>query len=1655
MKKTSIFGKLAMGLFAGLCFLTGSNAQNTYVKVTSTEDLEAGGKYLIVCESHSMAMGGQTNTNYRGHVTVSISSNTISTAVAASESDDAPFEITLGGTDGAWTLQDEASDNYLRLNANGNNLHSGDSYEWTISFDQEGNAQINASTFPERFIRYNASSPRFACYRSSSTNMSEVQLYKKQEAAPEAPTVSLQPSSLDLSTTPNEATTGTITITGANLTQDITVALSGDNAGYFSADAETLTATDIMAEGGKTLTITYTPTEAGVHTATLTLSSDDLTNPVTATLNGVAIKEVANLAALYEDYANVNEDQTYTLSGNVVVTHKDNHNTRIWAQDADMTDGASILIYRAEDYGFADIEAGDVIEGLTGTMSVYNNLLEFLPTETLNVSESGRALHVDTLSFTEIEENLLDHQSALVCVENVSFEETGTFASGTNYILHQDGNDMTFRTDYYNADYIDQAIPDGELTIIGILTQYSDNAQLTARSMADFNTPGAIIIPAPTFSPDPSVTYTDSVEVSIACATEEADIFYAIGENEFTAYTEPFVLKASDSVRAFATVGEDSSLMAKALYSILPTLTPEGDIVLQENFDGFSAGNLQAQNSEVSEELDNYTSVPGWSGERIYQAGGLAKLGTGSGAGRIQLPSLDLSHDNGRFYVSFTAMAWSNDAQEINLTANENTVSVPNLINAQDRSLENMREYVFLFENGTESTTISFAAQQASNNRFFLDSIRIYQVVPEEPSLIVNETIEMEATVGQSSSTTVNVRGLHLTEDVNIACPEGNFSVEPATLDADSVMRVNGADFNISYNGALSVDSVNLTLTSGELSETIKVYARAVEMTEAANLAELYDHYENLDEEETFRVTGDIVVTHTDSYNTRIWAQDADMTDGASILIFRAGDYGFENIKVGDVIENLTGTMSVYNNLLEFLPTEALSVSESGRALHADTLTVAEIEADLLDYQSALVCIKGVEFLTDGTFATGTNYDLLQGQDTLVFRTDYFGADYIGQNIPSEELTITGILTQFHDDAQITARSLADFALPADYLAAPVFSPAAGTYTDSMEVSISCATEDAEIFYAIDDAEFTAYENAFWIKNSCNIHAFATLNGENSDTTTVAYTIRDTWTPAGDTLLYEPFDAFTTGDWNNDNVAEGSSDIAEDLDDYTLMPGWTGAKVYSVAGTAKMGTSSALGYIALPALTLDQDKEMFAVSFRAMAWNGDATMLRLVVNGDTILVEGLDNNGNNPDNFKSYSFLFENDTEEADICFIGAKTSKGRFFLDDVRVCYMAAEPTLMVDETIEMEAIAGQSTSTTVNVRGLYLAEDVTIICPQGHFSIDPTLLNADSVMRSNGANFTVAYDGTDILDSVSLTLTSGELSQTVMVYARAVEMTQVANLAGLYDYYENLDEEETFRVTGEIVVTHTDAFNTRIWAQDADMTDGASILIFRAGDYGFADIETGDVIEGLTGTMSVYNNLLEFLPTEELNVTESGHALHVDTLSFTEIKANLLDYQSALVCVENVSFTTPDSAFATGTNYDLLQDQDSLVFRTDFYNADYIGEDIPTGQLNITGILTQYYDDAQLTARNMDDIQIIRVANEAYANSMEARIYPNPTSGMFYIDIEGDAQVDIFAANGTLVESLDLTAGLHEMNLAHKGIYFVRISNGKALTVKRVIVL
>ncbi|MEI6554144.1 MAG: lamin tail domain-containing protein [Paludibacter sp.] len=82
------------------------------------------------------------------------------------------------------------------------------------------------------------------------------------------------------------APTKTINVSGANLTGNITLALSGTNADQFSLSQTSLTQTG-GSVSNTVITITYTPTTTGPHTATLTLSSAGATD-VTRSLSGTA-----------------------------------------------------------------------------------------------------------------------------------------------------------------------------------------------------------------------------------------------------------------------------------------------------------------------------------------------------------------------------------------------------------------------------------------------------------------------------------------------------------------------------------------------------------------------------------------------------------------------------------------------------------------------------------------------------------------------------------------------------------------------------------------------------------------------------------------------------------------------------------------------------------------------------------------------------------------------------------------------------------------------------------------------------------------------------------------------------------------------------------------------------------------------------------------------------------------------------------------------------------------------------------------------------------------------------------------------------------------------------------------------------------------------
>ena len=98
------------------------------------------------------------------------------------------------------------------------------------------------------------------------------------------PTLSATPSTLSFSTTAGQTATKTFTVKGTNLTGSVSVALTDAN-GVYSVSPTTISAS--AAASGATVTVTYNPTAAGSHSATVKLTSSGA-SAVNVSVSGTA-----------------------------------------------------------------------------------------------------------------------------------------------------------------------------------------------------------------------------------------------------------------------------------------------------------------------------------------------------------------------------------------------------------------------------------------------------------------------------------------------------------------------------------------------------------------------------------------------------------------------------------------------------------------------------------------------------------------------------------------------------------------------------------------------------------------------------------------------------------------------------------------------------------------------------------------------------------------------------------------------------------------------------------------------------------------------------------------------------------------------------------------------------------------------------------------------------------------------------------------------------------------------------------------------------------------------------------------------------------------------------------------------------------------------
>ena len=183
-----------------LLFAMSGIAQTTYTMVNSAAQLEPG-QYILVGydnEGQAFVMSYQKSNN-RHALTIDENGGVITATVATDPSQqDLPFEFTLDGAPGAWTIYDPLNNGYLYAPGGGNYLRTqtdlNDNGRWTITDGDEGGmVPVSNGGVEQCYMRYNITSTLFGCYKESSNVAATVYFFKAGGAAQPDPEPSNYP----------------------------------------------------------------------------------------------------------------------------------------------------------------------------------------------------------------------------------------------------------------------------------------------------------------------------------------------------------------------------------------------------------------------------------------------------------------------------------------------------------------------------------------------------------------------------------------------------------------------------------------------------------------------------------------------------------------------------------------------------------------------------------------------------------------------------------------------------------------------------------------------------------------------------------------------------------------------------------------------------------------------------------------------------------------------------------------------------------------------------------------------------------------------------------------------------------------------------------------------------------------------------------------------------------------------------------------------------------------------------------------------------------------------------------------------------------------------------------------------------------------------
>ncbi len=275
----------------------------------------------------------------------------------------------------------------------------------------------------------------------------------------------------------------------------------------------------------------------------------------------VPTTEVADIAAFL---AAANTDGNTAIKGATTAVYQNGR--YLWIKD----NSGVLLCYNATDIEMSKFANGQTVDGgITGKYTNYSNgqlQMTNLVAGTFKAGAAGAEVEPEIMQIEEIGTDLVNTYILLKGVKVEATETANTYnvtdATGTMVLFNQFSNSK-----YYD---VVEVMTGESLNVYAMVGIHSGAIQLYPVRVTTAS--GRDVVATPTFSVAPGAV-SAGTQVTIACATEGATIYYTIDGSNPTAasqvYSTPVVVDKAMTLKALAVkAGMDDSSVATAEYTI-------------------------------------------------------------------------------------------------------------------------------------------------------------------------------------------------------------------------------------------------------------------------------------------------------------------------------------------------------------------------------------------------------------------------------------------------------------------------------------------------------------------------------------------------------------------------------------------------------------------------------------------------------------------------------------------------------------------------------------------------------------------------------------------------------------------------------------------------------------------------------------------------------------------------------------------------------------------------------------------------------------------------------------------------------------------------------------------------------------------------------